>query len=394
MSNWKVPLSDLDYGVEEEKAIQRVLQRQWLSMGPEVKVFEEEFSSFLGVKHAIAVSSGTAALQLAYLALGLGKEDEVIQPALNFVAAANTAIAVGVRPIFADIISLDEPTLDITDVEHRITQQTKAIVVMHYGGYPCRMADLRALCERHDLAVIEDACHAVGARYLDSQARFPHGHRVGQLGDIACFSFFSNKNLATGEGGLITTDQDDLAKRVRLLRSHGMTTLTWERHKGHARSYDVVLHGFNYRFDEIRAALGRTQLQKLESNNHRRQEIVNAYYSQLDSLSNWIIPFRHFSGDSAYHLMPIVAPDQRTRERVVQDLKLAGIQTSLHYPCITNFTAFAHLEASGVEKSKAFSQRVITLPLYPTMTLDQVNYVCSNLLSSSRISLLEDSNDA
>ena len=225
--------------------------------------------------------------------------------------------------------------------------------------------------------MIEDACHAVGSSYFDIQGRSPHGKMIGSLGDIACFSFFSNKNLAIGEGGMVVTNRDDLAERLRLLRSHGMTTLTWERHQGYASFYDVVLHGYNYRMDEIRASLGRVQLKKLEKNNFRRQRLVELYRSHLDILSDWHIPFAKYSGSSAYHLMAVVAPNMTTRSHVVNQLKAAKIQTSLHYPCVPDFQSFKKFSIDDLKRSRSFSKRVITLPLFPTMTECQVEEICS-----------------
>lgn len=377
MSSWRIPLSDLSYGPEEEAAAVRVLRGRWLSMGPEVQAFEREFADFVGVKHAFAVANGTAALHLAYLTLGLGSGDEVVQPAINFVAAANMTAAVGATPVFGDLLGLDEPTLDPAEVERLLSPRTRAVVVMHYGGHFCRMAEIRALCDRHHLALIEDACHAVGGRYLDAAGRPPHGRRAGALGDVACFSFFSNKNLATGEGGMVTTDRDDLAGRLRLLRSHGMTSLTWDRHRGHASSYDVLAHGLNYRMDELHAALGRCQLRKLEPGNRLRRERTEHYRRLLADLTGWSLPFADAPGEGAYHLMVAVAPDESTRTRAVQALKEAGIQTSLHYPCIPDFQAFAAHRPDGLAHSRAFARRAITLPLYPAMTVAQVREVCT-----------------
>jgi dTDP-4-amino-4,6-dideoxygalactose transaminase len=374
-----IPLADLDFGPDEEAAVLRVLRSRWLSMGPEVQAFEGEMASFLGVTHAVAVSSGTAALHLAFLALGIGAGDEVIQPAINFVAAANTTVAVGATPLFADIIGLDEPTIDPAAVERLVTPRTRAVVVMHYGGYPGRLAELTGLCARRGLALVEDACHAIGARYLDPHQRPPHGTQAGTVGDVGCFSFFSNKNMAMGEGGLVVTNRPDVAARLRLLRSHGMTTLTWDRHRGHASSYDVVGHGYNYRLDELHAALGRCQLRKLPGNNIRRGALVAAYRRVLSTLDGWIIPFAGYTGESACHLSVVVAPDADTRAHAVEQLKAAGVQTSLHYPCIVGFAAFRRFAADGVDRSKAFASRVITLPLFPTMTLNQVDEICREL---------------
>lgn len=377
MSEWKIPLSDLDYGPEEEAAVLRVLRSRWLSTGPEVQAFEAEFAAFLGVRHAVAVANGTAALHLAYLALGLRPGDEVIQPALNFVAGANMAIAVGAAPVFADIIGPHEPTIDPAAVERLITPRTKAAMVMHYGGYPCRMSALHDLCRRHGLALIEDACHAVGARHSAPACPATHDRMAGAIGDVGCFSFFGNKNLVTGEGGMVVTDRDDLAERVRLLRSHGMNRLTWDRHKGHASSYDVVAPGFNYRLDELRAALGRCQLRKLPDINARRERLVAAYRSRLARLEGWAVPFADHPGRSAYHLMVAVAPGEDARNRAALALKEARIQTSLHYPCIPDFTAMARHRVAPVEHSREFASRALTLPLFPAMTAAQVEEVAS-----------------
>jgi dTDP-4-amino-4,6-dideoxygalactose transaminase len=379
-----IPLSDLDYGPDEEAAVLRVLRSGWLSMGPEVQAFETEMAAFLGVAHAFAVSSGTAALHLAYLALNIGPGAEVIQPAINFVAAANTTVAVGGTPVFADIVALDEPTIDPDAVEGLLTPETRAVVVMHYGGYPGRLADLAALCSRRGLALVEDACHAIGARYLDPSGRSPHGSQAGAVGDVGCFSFFSNKNMAMGEGGLVVTNRADIAQRVKLLRSHGMTTLTWDRHRGHASAYDVVAHGYNYRLDELHAALGRCQLQKLPGNNARRHQLVMAYREALSQLPGWTIPFADHTGESAYHLCVALAPDTEARERARAHLKDAGIQTSLHYPCVADFEVFHRFGRDTVDRSRAFASRVLTLPLFPTMTLDQVGQVCRELAIAAR----------
>lgn len=377
MPDWRIALSDLDYGAEEAEAVLGVLRSRWLSMGPEVAYFENEFADFIGVPHAIAVSNGTAALHLSYQVLDIGPGDEVIQPAINFVAAANMTLAVGAVPVFADIVTTQEPLIDPVEIESRITSRTRAIVVMHYGGYLCRMAEIAALCRKHRLALIEDACHAVGARYADSDGRPPHGRCAGAIGDLGCFSFFSNKNLATGEGGMIVTNRDDLADRLRLLRSHGMSSLTWDRHKGHAASYDVSRSGFNYRIDEIRAALGRVQLAKLSGNNDRRRSLVRAYRTHLSLPEGWEIPFDPDPGASACHLMAIVAPSAQERQRVAARLSAARIQTSLHYPCVTDFSGFQAFAEHPVPRSHDFAQRAITLPLYPTMTIEQITEICT-----------------
>jgi dTDP-4-amino-4,6-dideoxygalactose transaminase len=378
--DWRIPLSDLEYDGEEEEAALNVIRSRWLSMGAEVETFEQEFSAFIGARHAVAVANGTAALHLAYLALGLGPGDEIIQPAINFVAAANMTLAVGATPVFGDIVSIGEPTLDPDEIRHLVTPRTKAVVVMHYGGYLARMADILQLCEEHGLRLVEDACHAVGACYIGTDPEPPPYRMAGNLGDVACFSFFSNKNLAVGEGGMISTNDDELDRRIRSLRSHGMTTLTWDRHRGHAHSYDVDAHGYNYRLDEIHAALGRVQLRKLRKNNEHRKRLVQEYKNRLSGLPGWTIPFADYHGDSAYHLAVLVAPDEKQRTRVAGALREARIQTSLHYPSIPQFKAFQAFEADSLPKSGEYCRRAITLPLFPSMTSEQIKDTCDAVL--------------
>ncbi len=205
---WRVPLSDVDMGDDEIRAVTDVLRSKWLTMGEVTQHFEQSFAGFIGVKHAFAVTNATVALHLANTALGIGPGDEVILPSLTFVATANAVKYTGAQPVFVEITS--DVDLDISPeaIKEAITPATKAITVMHYGGYPCDMPAIRALAQEHGLAVIEDAAHAPGTE-LD-------GKKAGMFGDIGCFSFFSNKNLATGEGGMIVTDRDDLAEKIRL----------------------------------------------------------------------------------------------------------------------------------------------------------------------------------
>jgi dTDP-4-amino-4,6-dideoxygalactose transaminase len=372
---WRIPLSDLDYGEEEAEAIRRVLARGWVSMGPEVLELERELAGSMGARHAVAVSSGTAAIHLAFLSLGVGPGDEVVQPAVNFVAAANVTVILGAVPVFVDIVDLDEPTIDPLAVEDRITPRTKAVLAMHHGGHPSRMEHLAALCRRRGVALVEDACHAVGAPFL--RARAPRG-------DAVCFSFFGNKNLATGEGGMIVTGRDDVAERARLLRSHGMTSGAWDRRRGGGPAYDVVDHGLNLRLDDLRAALGRAQLAKLPRGNAARGRLAAAYRRGLAGLTGWTIPFARDSARSAHHLMVAVAPSGEARDRAARALMDAGIQTGLHYPCIPDLRAFARFDAGGLERSRAFARRAITLPLHPRLGEDAVQEICAVLVAASR----------
>ncbi len=386
---WTVPLSDIDFGEEETTAVNRVLNSRWLSMGEVTQHFETDMADFLGCKHALAVSNGTTALHLAFATLGLGTGDEVILPSLTFVATANAVLYTGARPVFVDITSLDDLTLSIEAIENQITPHTRAIAVMHYGGYLCAMPEILEIARRHNLAVIEDAAHAPGAAYQNKKA--------GTYGEVGCFSFFANKNLVTGEGGMITTNRDDLAERIRLMRSHGMTTLTWDRHHGHAGSYDVVALGYNYRLDEIHAALGLVQLGKLEANNERRGRIVEAYCQGLGTLKEISIPFQagRFldpAWRASYHLFPILLDPTIQREQFVNYLRHRGIQTSLHYPPIHLFTYYR--EQVGTSRlrlplTETAAQRLVTLPLYASMTKEQVQAVIQAIHEAVTVHLCE-----
>jgi dTDP-4-amino-4,6-dideoxygalactose transaminase len=369
---WRIALSDIDLDEAEIAAVERVLRSKWLSMGPLTQEFEAAFAAFVGARHAIAVANCTVALHLAYAALGLGPGDEVIMPALTFVATANALLLTGATPIFADVRGLDDLTLDPEAVAALITPRTRAIAVMHYGGYACDMAALLALAERHGLALIEDAAHAPGGA-LD-------GRMLGTLGDVGCFSFFANKNMATGEGGMIVTDRDDLAERMRLLRSHGMTTLTWERHRGHAASYDVVAPGYNYRTDEIHAALGIEQLRKLPANNDRRAALTRHYRQALAGIPGLELPFAKHRGQPAYHLLPVVLPDAPAREHVAGVLRDARIQTSRHYPPIHRFSAYRErVGARHLPATEAAGERELTLPLHPLLSPADVDLVAATM---------------
>jgi dTDP-4-amino-4,6-dideoxygalactose transaminase len=374
--NWRIPLSDIDFGAEEENAVLNVLRSRWLTMGSMTQELERAFADSVGVKHAIAVTNGTAALHLACLAVGLGPGDEVIVPSLTFVATANAVRYTGAKPVFAEIQSQEDLNIAPESIAGLITERTGAILVVHYGGYACDMPQILALAKQHDLAVIEDAAHAVGSEL--------NGHKLGTWGDVGCFSFFSNKNLTTGEGGMLVTNSDAISDKLRLLRSHGMTTLTWDRHRGHAYSYDVVDLGYNYRIDEARSALGIVQLEKLESNNKKRQALTEQYHKLLEDVPGVSIPFRDHAGISACHLMPILLNSGISRREIIDALREQGIQTSIHYPPIHMFSYYqnwAQEEAGALPLTEEVAARELTLPLYPGMSVEDVSIVVESIRS-------------
>jgi dTDP-4-amino-4,6-dideoxygalactose transaminase len=371
---WKYPLSDINFTQEEQEAVQSVLESQWLTMGSRTQEFEKAIASYLDVKHALAVTNCTAALHIACLALGLGPGDEVIVPSLTFVASANAIRYTGAQPIFADITSTTDLNISPQSIERCITNHTRAIMVVHYGGYPCNMPQILALARKNNLVVIEDAAHAIGSKLQD--------RALGTWGEIGCFSFFSNKNLTTGEGGMLVTNRDDLAEKLRLLRSHGMTSLTWDRHRGHAWSYDVIELGYNYRIDEIRAALGIVQLGKLEEYNLQRRYLTRVYIDLLQELVPAItIPFTNHHGISSAHIMPVLLPQGYDRFCIMDHLKSKGIQTSIHYPPIHQFTAYQANQRTrklSLPATEEVATREITLPLFPVLKEEDIqSIVCA-----------------
>lgn len=365
---WKITLCEPDIGQEEIKALTNVLKSKWLTMGEVTQRFERVFAEKLGVKYAFAVTNCTVALHIANLALNIGPGDEVICPALTFVATANAVRYTGADVVFADSISEKDLTIDPEDVEAKITKRTKAIIVVHYAGFPCHMDKFVEIAKKYNLKIIEDCAHAPLAwwKFKDGTKKY-----VGSIGDIGCFSFFSNKNLITGEGGMVTTNNDELAEKIKLLRSHGMTTLTYDRHKGHASGYDVVMLGYNYRIDEMRSALGLVQLKKLEKNNQKRREIYRWYADAFRDNDNVIIPFTDKNLEQATpHIMPVII--KNNYQEIKQKLTNAGIQTSKHYDLIPTFTLY---KGSKFKSKIKYIKNILTLPMYPGMEKEDVEYI-------------------
>jgi len=374
MIQWKYPLSDIDFGKEEEQGVLRVLRSRWLSTGPVTERFEKAFSEYLGGGHAIAVSNGTAALHLALASLDIRADDEVILPSLTFVATANSVLYVGAKPVVADIAGADDLNISPREIEKKITKKTKAILVMHYGGYPCDMQSILRIAKRRGLYVVEDAAHAPGAEY--------QGEKCGILGDIGCFSFFSNKNLVTGEGGMVVTRHKEWAEKIRKMRSHGMEALSWDKYRGRLSSYDLRGLGYNYRTTEIQSALGLVQLKKLDRNNKMRKKLVDIYRNELQRTREISIPFSRFEGTPSYHLFQILAAPLVDRNRVMEKLKDFGIQSSIHYPPVHLFSLYRN--SFGYKKgdlpiTEEMSQREITLPLHPRLDSGDVKWIAKKV---------------
>lgn len=384
---WKIPLSDLTFGPEEEEAARRVIASGWLTMGERTAEFEARLGEALGTDRVLAVTNCTAGLHMAYAALGVGPGDEVLCPSLTFVATANAALLCGATVVLCDVTGPHDLSIDPADIERKITPRTRAITVVHYAGYACDMDAILEISRRRGIPVVEDAAHAPLSTW--------RGRALGTLGDVGCLSFFSNKNLATGEGGAVLGATPELHTRMRLMRAHGMTTLTLDRHKGHAFSYDVELAGFNYRIDEIRSAIGIVQLGRLREGNAARRRLTRRYHERLEGMAalrglgeaeRVELPYREFEargvGESACHLMPVLLPRGIDRERVMERMRARGVQTSVHYPPIHRFShhgASERVRKEGLEKTDDIAARELTLPLYPRMTDADVDEVCSAL---------------
>lgn len=375
---WKIPFFDLQLEEEEKAAVRAVLDDNWLTSGPRVQAFEADFARAWGIPadQAVAVTNCTAALHLALAALGVGPGDEVICPSLTFVATANTARYLGARPVFADVISEDDWTIDPDDVAAKITPGTKAIMVVHYGGHACDMARLTDLAEAHGLAIVEDACHGPLGR--------SQGRMLGLIGEVGCFSFFGNKNLTTGEGGMLVTRDPEIAERVRVMRSHGMTKTSFERYQGGGFGYDVTALGYNYRMDEMRAALGIEQLKKLPDFNRARLERVAHYRRCLGeaNTSCLTVPFSDRQDDPGCHLFPILLADGgKDRDAVMADLARDGIQTSIHYRPVHTLSAYAD-DGSALPVTERIAPRILSLPLFPGLRARDVEHISDRLRKS------------
>ncbi|MSO42282.1 MAG: DegT/DnrJ/EryC1/StrS family aminotransferase [Solirubrobacterales bacterium] len=374
MSEWRVPLADVVVSEDELEAVIATYRSGWLSMGPCTEALEADFAAYVGSESAVAVSSGTAALHLICLAAGLGPRNEVIVPSLTFVATANAIRYAGATPVFADVAGLERPWLSAAAAESAIGAQTVAIMAMSYGGHPGDLAALAELASSRGLILLEDAAHGLGGR-LD-------GRMLGTFGLAGAFSFFSNKNLPAGEGGMVVTDDPELADRVRGLRSHAMTSATWERHQGGALGYDVTGLGFNYRIDEPRAALIAAGLGGLDEANRRRAELAAEYHRRLEEVPGAAAAMTPLEGaESAHHLFTVVLDEQLDRDAARRSIEEAGIQTSVHYPPIHEFTAYAGT-GGGLPLTEAYARRAITLPLFATMTEPQLQDVVTALASA------------
>lgn len=359
---------------EDIKSVIEVLQGDYLTTGPYINKFEQEFAKRVGAKYAVAVSSGTAALHIANLAVNIGQGDEIITTPMTFAATANAALYVGARPVFVDI---DKKTynINVNEIESKITNKTKAILPVHYTGLPCDMEEIHNIAKKYDLVVIEDACHALGAKYKDTT-----------IGDSTCsdmtiFSFHPVKHITTGEGGIITTNSKKIYDKLIILRSHGIVrdeeSFTQDSHGDWY--YEMQELGFNYRMTDIQANLGITQLKKLDSFINRRRIIANKYNEAFRNLPIEL-PFELEGYYNAYHLYVIRLSRSAkfSRKELYNKLKQKGIYTQVHYIPVHTMPYYQDnlgYKWGDYPIAEDHYSRVLSLPLYPSMTDEEVEYV-------------------
>ncbi len=367
---YKIPFHKYRLSIEEEKAVLRVLRSGWLTFGNEVLAFEKEFSNFIGDDvNAVAVSSCTSALYLTLGAMNFPKNSEVILPAFTYVSDVLSIIHLGLVPVLADI-SLDDYCVNPLDIERKITYNTKAIVIVHYAGNPCEIKDIKAICNRYNLTLIEDCAHAIETKY--------YGKSVGVFGDASVYSFYPNKNITTAEGGMIVSKDVELIDKCKRLRNHGIDIdSVTQSEKFTLRNYDILEPGYKFIMSDLQAAIGRVQLRSIQSMLAKRVKVFNLYKELLCPERVKIIANYNENVQCSHHFLPIEVAENK-RDKLVANLLENGVQPSLHFKPIHKFSFAQNFSWSIAQlpNTETAYKRQLSLPLYPMMELDDVKYVC------------------
>ena len=373
----KIPFARPDIGEEEIASVVDTLRSGWLSIGPKTAAFEQQFAAAVDAPHGISVSSGTAGLLLGLDALGIGPGDEVLVPTITFTSTAATVLHVGATPCLVDC-EPDTLNLDVADAARKWTSRTKAIVPVHFAGHPCDMHAVRELAQARGGAVMEDAAHALPAAY--------RGQRIGSISALTVFSFYATKNLCTGEGGMVTTADAELADRIRQRRLHGMTRDAWKRYSDAGSwRYDVAYPGFKYNMTDINAALGIVQLRRLDGMQAERRRVVAGYRAALADEEALQLPVSRPEVEHAWHLFVVRVRPERLRidrDEVIRELTAAGIGTSVHFIPLHEHSYYRdHLgvHAESLPVAAREWQRIISLPLYPGLRDADVERVAETL---------------
>jgi dTDP-4-amino-4,6-dideoxygalactose transaminase len=348
------------------------LRSGWLSTGPRTKEFEEEFKEYIGCKYAIALNSCTAGLNLALNVIGVKNGDEIITTPLTHVSVANAVVNHNAKPIFVDV-DKNTQNIDPSLIEKKITSKTKAIIPVHLGGRPCAMNEIMEIAERNGLIVIEDAAHAIEAKYYNK--------KIGSIGDMTVFSFYATKNLTTGEGGMLTTNKKEWADKIKLLRFHGMTRTAFEKYKTGSKLYDVVLPGYSYNMTDIQAAIGLHQLRRLEENLKIREKYFHMYNGAFKNIREIITPKEEGKIRHARHLYSIIIKTQFlkiNRDKFTEALQAENISAGIHFPVIHLMSYYRKkfgYKRGDFPNAEYISERTISLPLSAKLTEKDVNDV-------------------
>ncbi len=373
-----IPFHSADIGEEEAQAAAEVIRSGWLTMGPKTIEFEKQFASYIGAKQAVCVSSCTAALHLALDAIGLKQGDEVLVPTTTFTSSAEVVCYFKAKPVLVDV---DAKTLciDPVDAERRITEKTRAVIPVHFAGQPCDMDAIQAMAKRHGLRVIEDAAHALPTSY--------HGVRVGAISELTAFSFYATKTLTTGEGGMVTTDNGELATRMRMMRLHGIGQDAWKRYSAEGSWYYEVLDtGYKYNLTDIQSAIGIVQLRKCDRMRKARAKVADRYTHMFAAESRLEVPTIMENCEIAWHLYPLrlnLETLSITRSEMIEELKNRGISTSVHFIPLHMHPYYKKTYGYRDEDFPVASQqyqRYLSLPIFPAMTESQIDYVIDNVL--------------
>ena len=362
-SKIKFPAYEPWISEDDKKIINKTLTQSMLTLGPQLEKFENDFCKYSKVKYAVAVSNCTAALHLSLMALGIKKDDEVIIPDLTFVADANAILACNAKPVIVDI-NKENFFLSISNIKKNITKKTKAIIPVHIYGQVCNIEEILDIAKDNNLKVIEDCAHAVGT--------FHKSKHVGTLGNTGCFSFYPTKNITTAEGGMVITNSEKIAEKVRQLRNHGMTKSLKSRYSSeYPWIFDIKQQGYNYRLDEIRAALGITQLKRIKKINGLRKKASSYYNKNLQNIPGIILPDMVNDKTHSYHLYTIrvTKPYKLSRNQLFKKLKDNGIRTTVYWMPIHKYTAYRKfVKTSNILNTTKIYDEILALPLFPNIS--------------------------
>ncbi len=371
-----LPFHQPSIEAEEINEVIDTLKSGWITTGPKTKLFEEKFRDYIGSQHAIAVNSCTAGLHLALVAAGIGRDDEVITTPYTFAATGEVIIQVAAKPVFVDIerASLN---IDAMAIRNAITSKTKAIIPVHIAGQPCNMDEIIEIAREYNLIVIEDAAHALPAEYK--------GKKIGNIGHVTVFSFYATKNITTGEGGMVTTNDSKLAEKIRLLSLHGLSRDAWKRYTAEGSwYYEIIYSGYKYNMTDIQAAIGLHQLHKVERFQQARERLVQKYDEGFKDVPEIITPYRDKNSKHAWHLyviqlnLDLINID---RGEFIKELSARNIGTSVHFiPLHLHPYYRDHFNFNGGFQNAEYAyERVISLPLFPAMSEEDVQYVVESV---------------